>query len=50
VFGFFLAMFGLPNSAIVRNRGWHTYWQLAAVKASSNKPLQPIARDGARSG
>ena len=50
VFGSFFAMFGLPNSSIVQNRGWHTYWRLAAAKVSSNRSSQPIAREDARSG
>jgi hypothetical protein len=50
VLGFFIALFGLPGSSIVRNRGWHSYWRSAGGSVSSNNPLQPIARDDARSG
>lgn len=50
VLGFFIASFGLPGSSMVQNRGWHSYWRSAAEGISSNKPLQPIARDDARFG
>lgn len=50
VFNYFVTMFGVPNSSQVQNRGWNTYWRSAGSSVSSNKPLQPIAREDARSG
>jgi len=48
--GFLIALFGLPGSSTVQNRGWHSYWRCAAGSISSNNSLQPTARDDARSG
>ncbi len=50
VFNYFVTMFGIPNSSEVQNFGWNTYWRAVDSKVSSNKSLQPIARENARSG
>jgi hypothetical protein len=49
VFNFFVTMFGVPNSSEVQNHGWDTYWRRTCSGVSSTQPLQPIAREDARS-